>query len=172
MSDLTLAKKLNKKGRRLLKNKTKQENLIKEIQRLVGISETIIAENNKIIMFVKEMMKINPYEIRRIQKQTEMKLENLIKSGTRISKQQFDKPTKLSDDMYTFLNLDNTDLVSRIEVVRKISKYIRDKKLQDPENRKLFNLDVNLQNLFEVEEVNKKFTYNNINTFIQPHLMY
>ena len=52
MSDLTLPKKLNKKGRRLLKNKTKQENLIKEIQRLVGISETIIAENNKIIMYV------------------------------------------------------------------------------------------------------------------------
>ena len=74
--------------------------------------------------------------------------------------------------MYSFLKLDNTSLVSRIDVVRKISKYIRDKKLQDPENRKLFNLDVNLQNLFEVKEVDKKFTYNNINTFIQPHLMY
>lgn len=172
MSDLMLPKKLNKKGRKLLKNKTKQENLVNEIQRLLKISENIIAENNKIIMFVKEMIKINPHELKRIQKQTELRLENLIKSGTRISKQKFDKPTKLSDDMYSFLKLDNTSLVSRIDVVRKISKYIRDKKLQDPENRKLFNLDVNLQNLFEVKEVDKKFTYNNINTFIQPHLMY
>ena len=74
MSDLMLPKKLNKKGRKLLKNKTKQENLVNEIQRLLKISENIIAENNKIIMFVKEMIKINPHELKRIQKQTELRL--------------------------------------------------------------------------------------------------
>ena len=169
---MKLIKKLNKKQRRLLKNKTRQENLVNELSTLIKISEDIIADNNKIIMEVKEMIKINPHEVRRIQKQTELKLENLIKSGTKISKQEFDKPVKLSGDMYHFLDIKTEDLISRIDVVRKVSKYIRDKKLQDPENRKFFNLDNNLKELFNVTNEEEKYTYTNINKFIQPHLLY
>ena len=68
------------------------------------------------------------------------------------------------------------NLMTRIEVVGKISKYIRDKKLQNPSNRKLFNLDTNLQELFNIKlektaGEESSYTYNNINKFIQHHLI-
>ena len=85
---------------------------------------------------------------------------------------------KLSNDLYSFLKMETSDenLMTRIEVVGKISKYIRDKKLQNPLNRKLFNLDTNLQELFNIKQEEttgeeNSYTYNNINKFIQHHLI-
>ena len=171
--------KLSKKQRRLHKNLDKRENLTNELENLVKINEEIILRNNKIVMLIKEIGKIYPHEIKLIQQQTELKLENLIKSGTKISKHRFDKPLKLSNDLYSFLNIESDDenLMTRIEVVGKISKYIRDKKLQNPSNRKLFNLDPNLKDLFNIQDnkadgVECSYTYNNINKFIQHHLIY
>uniref|UniRef100_A0A6C0B4J4 DM2 domain-containing protein n=1 Tax=viral metagenome TaxID=1070528 RepID=A0A6C0B4J4_9ZZZZ len=174
--------KLSKKQRRLQKNLDKRENLDNEFKILLALNDEIILRSNKITMLLKEMHKIYPYEIRSIQRQTEIKLENLIKSGTKISKHKFDKPMKLSDDLYSFLNMEISDenLMTRIDVVGKISKYIRDKKLQNPSNRKLFNLDDNLKELFNINcgkvnesesESESSYTYNNINKFIQHHLI-
>jgi len=162
--------KLNKKGRRLLKNKLKLEGLITQINLLKSTCETIIQTNNKLIMLLKESVKIYPHEIKSIIKTTELKLENLIKSGTRVSKQRFDQHVTLSSDLYGFLKIENTDPLSRIDVVRKISKYIRDKKLQDPDNRKLFNIDPELGKLFKIDNLANKYTYTHINKFIQSHL--
>ena len=161
--------KLNKKGRRLLKNKNKLENLLQRITNITLKCEQLIQNNNKIIMLIKETQKIHPHEVKRIIKETNLQLENLIKSGTRISKHTFNEPLILSQDLHSFLKIEEEKL-SRIEVVQKISKYIRDKKLQDPDNRKLFNLDQNLGKLFKIENLDNKYTYTNINKFIQPHL--
>tara|TARA_B110000211_G_C14083005_1_gene555440 strand:- start:1019 stop:1549 length:531 start_codon:yes stop_codon:yes gene_type:complete len=170
--------KLSKKQRRLQKNLDKRENLDNELGNLLKINDEIILRNNKIVMLLKEIGKIYPHEIKLIQQQTQLKLENLIKSGTKISKHKFDKPLKLSEDLYSFLNMETADenLMTRIEVVGKISKYIRDKKLQNPSNRKLFNLDTNLKELFNINSksldgVESSYTYNNINKFIQHHLI-
>lgn len=168
--------KLSKKQRRLQKNLDKRTNLDNELQVLLKINEEITLRNSKIIMLLKETAKIYPHEIKSIQRNTELKLENLIKSGTKISKHKFDKPLKLSTDLYSFLNIEDENLMTRIEVVGKISKYIRDKKLQNPSNRKLFNLDTNLKELFNIQNkvdgVENSYTYNNINKFIQHHLIY
>ena len=170
--------KLSKKQRRLQKNLDKRENLDNELRIALTLSDEIILRNNKIIMLLKEIAKIYPHELKLIQRQTELKLENLIKSGTKISKHKFDQPMKLSNDLYSFLKMETSDenLMTRIEVVGKISKYIRDKKLQNPLNRKLFNLDTTLQELFNIKQEEttgeeNSYTYNNINKFIQHHLI-
>ena len=170
--------KLSKKQRRLQKNLDKRENLDNELREVLKINEEIILRNNRIVMLIKEIAKVYPHELKLIQQQTELKLENLIKSGTKISKHKFDKPLKLSDDLYSFLNVENTDenLLTRIEVVGKISKYIRDKKLQDPSNRKLFNLDTSLKELFNIKTdgtdvKESSYTYNNINKLVKHHLI-
>ncbi len=163
--------KLTKKQKRLLKNKSRQEDLSNELSVLIKKSEEIMLANSKIIMYVKEAIKIYPHEVKEIEKQTQLKLENLIKSGTKISKQGFDLPVSLSSELNEFLNMKNADTVTRIEVVRKITKYIREKKLQDPRNRRLFNPDSNLKNIFNItDETNDTFTYTNINKLIEHHL--
>ena len=120
-------KKLSKKQRRLQKNIEKKAHLENELHMILQLSEDIVLRNNKIVMLIKEINKIHPHEISLIQKQTELKLENLIKSGTRVSKQKFDKPVKLSENLYNFLKIENENLMTRIEVVGEISKYIRKK---------------------------------------------
>jgi len=163
--------KLTKKQRRLLKNKTKQENLINELSLLIKKSEDIMLSNSKILMYVRELSKIHPHEVKDIERQTRIKLENLIKSGTKISKHGFDLQVNISPELNDFLNLKSEDSVTRIEVVRKITKYIREKKLQDPTNRRLFNPDNDLKNIFNItNETDETFTYTNINKFIQHHL--
>tara|TARA_B110000908_G_C10234005_1_gene442236 strand:+ start:503 stop:1024 length:522 start_codon:yes stop_codon:yes gene_type:complete len=171
MSDTPLEIKMSKKQRRIFKNKTKLDNLLTKIQELTQKAEAISLQNAKIVMQIKDLIKLYPHEVRRLEEQTKLKVENLIKSGTRISKHRFDKPVKLSANLYTFLKVDDNMEMTRIEVVRKISKYIRDKKLQLPSNRKLFNLDTGLKTIFNIAESDTStYTYNNINKFIHHHL--
>ena len=171
VADETAPVKLTKKQRRLLKNKTKHENLVNELSLLIQKSEEISLANSKIAMYVKELVKIHPHEVKDIERLTRLKLENLIKSGTKISKHGFDLHVSLSAELNDFLNIKNPDSLTRIEVVRKITKYIRQKKLQDPTNRRLFTPDSNLKNIFNItNETNDAFTYTNINKFIEHHL--
>tara|TARA_B110000967_G_C18856293_1_gene547419 strand:+ start:1250 stop:1825 length:576 start_codon:yes stop_codon:yes gene_type:complete len=171
VSDMPIEPKRSKKQRRIYKNKIKLERLLGEIQDLTQKAEVLAQRNAQIIMQIKELIKLYPHEVRRLEDQTKLQLENLIKSGTRISKHRFDKPVKLSANLYSFLKVDDNMELTRIEVVRKISKYIRDKKLQLPSNRKLFNLDTGLKNIFNISENDTStYTYNNINKFIHHHL--
>mgnify|MGYP001461754400 CR=1 FL=1 len=85
----------------------------------------------------------------------------------------FAVPTNISSDLCDFLNVPHDTKMSRTDVTRKITKYIRDKNLQVPENRRSFIPDTQLGGILgPLKEVDKEkgYTYFNLQRYITPHI--
>lgn len=81
--------------------------------------------------------------------------------------------TEISDDLCEFLNLEKGSKISRTDVTRKVTAYIREKNLQIPENRRSFKPDTALETILgPLQDIDKEkgFTYFNLQRYITPHI--
>ncbi len=89
------------------------------------------------------------------------------KAGTR-SPSGFVKPTKISDELASFLSKPAGSELARTDVTRSINEYIRAHKLQDPANGRQINPDVKLAKLLKVGK-DDTLTYFNLQRYMSPH---
>ena len=89
------------------------------------------------------------------------------KAGNR-SPSGFVKPTKISDDLASFLSKPKGSEMARTEVTREINTYIRTHKLQDKENGRKINADKKLTALLSLG-AKDELTYFNLQKFMSPH---
>jgi len=89
------------------------------------------------------------------------------KAGNR-SPSGFVKPTKISDELATFLGKPKGSEMARTEVTREINTYIRNHKLQDKENGRKINADKKLTSLLKLGSKDE-LTYFNLQKFMSPH---
>jgi|TARA_R110002073_G_scaffold273256_5_gene436745 chromatin remodeling complex protein RSC6 len=80
----------------------------------------------------------------------------------------FAKPTRISDELCQFMDKEDGAEVARTEVTQFIIKYIREKELQNPENRKIIRPDKNLKQLLGVED-GDEVTYFNLQKYMNKH---
>jgi chromatin remodeling complex protein RSC6 len=80
----------------------------------------------------------------------------------------FVKPTKISDELATFLGKDKGTEMARTEVTRDINKYIRTHSLQDKENGRKINPDTKLATLLKLNKTDE-LTYFNLQRYMSPH---
>jgi chromatin remodeling complex protein RSC6 len=80
----------------------------------------------------------------------------------------FVKPTKISDELATFLGKDKGSEMARTEVTRDINKYIRTHSLQDKENGRKINPDTKLATLLKLKKTDE-LTYFNLQRYMSPH---
>ena len=64
----------------------------------------------------------------------------------------FSKPQLISEELCKFLGKSKGSMISRIEVTKHITNYIKKYNLQDPDERKIFKPDKKLKELFKVSE--------------------
>ena len=86
----------------------------------------------------------------------------------------FAVPSKISSEMCSFLGLSKGTELSRTDVTRKLTAYIRDKNLQVPTNRRSFVPDKALGSILgPLQEVDKEkgYTYFNLQRYITPHIV-
>jgi len=81
----------------------------------------------------------------------------------------FNKPLKVSAEMQKFLGLAEGELVSRSEVTRRITGYVKEKGLKHPTNGRQIVLDQPLRDLLQVPDPNFAVTYLNIQKFLSKH---
>ena len=62
------------------------------------------------------------------------------------------KPLKLSDELKALLDIEEAEL-PRPQIVKKLWAYIKENKLQDPENRQYFHPDEKMEPIFGKEKV-------------------
>lgn len=81
------------------------------------------------------------------------------------------KPVKISKELATFLGCDENELRSRVQVTQAICAYIREHKLQNPENNLEVILDKTLVDLLNVNYLgeNPKVLYSDIQVFVKMH---
>ena len=166
--------KLTRKKKYKLLNNLKRKQLQDMVNEILNLVDNIIDTQKIIIKKIEYIKRKHPNELKAIKKEAQTKVDNIIKSGLRY-KVSFSKSVKLSNKLTDFLKIDNDTTMSVSEIVNNITKYIRTNKLQDPNNRKAFNPDENLQGLFEFGTDIKNtssYTYYGIQKYIKPHLIY
>jgi chromatin remodeling complex protein RSC6 len=82
----------------------------------------------------------------------------------------FLKPFKLSGDLCRFLEMEPNSKLSRVDVTRKLCKYIDTRQLKDEDNKRIFTLDEKLARLFN-NKVGQKMYYYEMQYCLQPHLL-
>jgi chromatin remodeling complex protein RSC6 len=80
----------------------------------------------------------------------------------------FAKPSLLSDELCDFLNIDHGSKLARTEVTKKLTTYIKENNLQNPENRRQIILDDKLKLLLNVAE-GTVVTFFNIQRFLSHY---
>ena len=89
------------------------------------------------------------------------------KAGSR-APSGFVKPTRISDELATFLAKPAGTEMARTEVTRDINKYIREHNLQDKANGRQINPDSKLASLLKVAKTDV-LTYFNLQRYMSPH---
>jgi chromatin remodeling complex protein RSC6 len=90
------------------------------------------------------------------------------KSGAARAPSGFVKPTKISDELASFLGKPFGSEMARTEVTREINAYIRSNNLQDKANGRKINPDSQLAKLLKVTDKDE-LTYFNLQRFMSPH---
>lgn len=80
----------------------------------------------------------------------------------------FAKPTKLSDDLCSFLGVSAGSEMARTEVTRVINEYIKTHSLQDTNDKRTIVPDEKLKSILKIGE-GDKLTYFNLQTYIKHH---
>jgi upstream activation factor subunit UAF30 len=103
-------------------------------------------------------------EVRTAQKQTNRRKRN----GKNRAPSGFVKPTKISDELASFLGKDKGTEMARTDVTREINTYIRANKLQDKDNGRKINPDKKLAALLKLK-TSDELTYFNLQKYMSPH---
>ena len=82
----------------------------------------------------------------------------------------FAKPTPLTDAMCVFLELKKGSFLSRTDVTRGISKYIREHDLQNPNNRREIFPNKDLRKLLAVPQ-DAELTFFNLQKYLKVHFL-
>ena len=82
----------------------------------------------------------------------------------------FAKPTKLSAKLCSFLGVPEETLLARTEVTRKINQYIKERNLQDSEDKRKINPDNKLKTLLD-SSITAPLTYFNLQARIKHHFL-
>lgn len=92
------------------------------------------------------------------------------KSGKKKVPSGFAKPSLISNELSSFLNLPDDSQLARTDVTSKVIAYIKEKDLQNPENKKQILLDEPLTKLLQPADEDV-ITFFNLQTHLKKHFL-
>ena len=136
---------------------------------------------NKAFQDLNSQMSLLKSEFRQIEKQVTREMRVLDKMNARRNKNKgnrapsgFVKPTKISNDLASFLGKEAGTLMARTDVTKQITAYIRANDLQDKTNGRLILADDKLKKLLNYDEKKvtdpkQQLSYFNLQRFLSCH---
>ena len=122
----------------------------KELKELVNVGKSLEKDFNNI---VKVMSK-----------------KNKNKSNEKRHPSGFAVPYKLSEELYSFLNINNGDKVPRNDVTRMINEYITKNNLRDEKDKRIIKPNKELHKIFNSSNEDS-ITYFNLQSYIKHHFI-
>jgi|TARA_B110000305_G_C19333408_1_gene585243 upstream activation factor subunit UAF30 len=124
--------------------------------------ETVLEEITALRSDIKSLSKI----VRKIKtKQDDPDGE---KAAARALNNGFNRKQVISEELRSFLNLPEGELVSRSTVTRSINKYVTENSLKHPDNGRLLMLDDKLKSLLK-PPADVQITFLNLQKYLSPH---
>ena len=80
----------------------------------------------------------------------------------------FQKPLNVSPELRKFLGLNDSELIARTEVTKKINAYCKEHNLQQEEDKRKINPDAVLKKLLKVNK-SEQLTFFNLQKYLKPH---
>ena len=115
-------------------------------------------------------------DFRALEKRQARELKAAQKQGSRRKRKAgnrapsgFVKPTRISDELASFLGKDKGSEMARTEVTRDINVYIRQNALQDASNGRKINPDDKLATLLKFDKSKDELTYFNLQKYMSCH---
>ena len=109
-------------------------------------------------------------EIRELRKKKSRRSQSGGSSTSKKAPSGFAKPTEISSDLRKFLDVPDDTLLARTDVTKRITTYIKEKDLQNPDNRREIFPDEKLRKLIDIpKEYDNKLTYFNLQRCIKHH---
>lgn len=118
-------------------------------------------------------------ELVNVGKSLEKDFNNIVKVMSKKSKKTssekrhpsgFAVPYTLSDELYSFLNINNKDKVPRNDVTRMINEYITSNNLRDTKDKRIIKPNTELHKIFK-STPNDSITYFNLQSYIKHHFI-
>jgi chromatin remodeling complex protein RSC6 len=81
----------------------------------------------------------------------------------------FDIQVGISDELAEFMEKSQGDPVTRSEVTRKVSSYVKEHKLQNPEKKTNILPDEKLKKLLKINDSTEPLTYTSVQKLLVPH---
>lgn len=116
------------------------------------------------------MNKIKSVERRVNKKFKQLEKDNNKNKGNR-KPSGFANPTKISNELCSFMELPIGSQLARTQVTKYIIQYIKDNKLQDIGNAKVIKPNDNLISLLELDGNKDTLTYFNIQRYMNKHFI-
>jgi upstream activation factor subunit UAF30 len=126
----------------------------------------LINSLRKQVYMIQNKVKILECSYKKQMKQTK-KDNNKIKVTRKPS--GFAKPTKVTDRLIIFMQKDEGSLIARTEVTQYLIRYIKEKSLQNKENRRVIFPDTKLLELLESGK--EEVTYFNLQKYMNKHFI-
>lgn len=137
--------------------KVQQQKISKYLDDIVDSSKTRSLKLNEEKVMIKRLVK----EINNFQKHTKSRK----KTKTKVHLKQL-----VSHDVYKFMGINTIIKLSKADVMQFICNYIKDKGLQNPDNRRYFTTNKELSKLFRVKYKTYMTTIE-IMKYIHPHFL-
>ena len=124
--------------------------------------ETVLEEITALRSDIKSLSKI----VRKIK--TKQDDPNGEKAAARALNNGFNRKQAISEELRSFLDLPEGELVSRSTVTRSINKYVTENSLKHPDNGRLLMLDDKLKSLLKPPD-DVQITFLNSQKYLSPH---
>ena len=142
---------------------------------LIAQGESMNASNRLMLQLLKKTSKSYTRERKDFDKNLARERRRAKKDPNRKKREPsgFAVATDISDNLCEFLNVPKGTQLSRTDVTRKVTTYIREKNLQITDNRRAFKPDEALKGILgdlQDKDKDKGFTYFNLQRYITPHI--
>lgn len=129
---------------------------------------SLLSEMNGILSKVKSEVKVLEKHVSKEMKVLDKINQKKNKNKGSRAPSGFVKPTKISDELATFLKKDKGTMMARTDVTKEMTAYIRENSLQDKTNGRKIIPDTKLKKLLKVTD-SDELTYFNLQKFMSPH---
>jgi chromatin remodeling complex protein RSC6 len=135
---------------------------------LIKLQQNIISLKEKINIYKDAFTEINT-DLNKIENNFNNYIKNISKPKQN-TKKGFAKPTNISPELAHFLNIDENTKISRTDVTKLLSKYIKDNNLQNSLDKREIIPNDELSRIINIDK-NEKVTFFSIQKLLNKHFI-